>query len=49
MRCILQATETVVGVQTLLQRHLEEVSHGMFIVTVDMTQDTVSTVCLCTC
>ena len=38
---VLLATESVVGLQSHLQRHLAEVSHGMFAVQVDMDSEKV--------
>lgn len=38
---VLLATESVVGIQAHLQRHLKEVSHGMFVVVVDMDAEQV--------
>eukprot|EP01043_Picozoa_sp_COSAG02_P058494 COSAG02_NODE_7289_length_3083_cov_3.512399_2_plen_771_part_01 len=38
---VLLATESVVGIQAHLQRHLQDVSHGMFVVVVDMDAEKV--------
>ena len=39
---VLLATESVVGIQAHLQRHLQDVTHGMFVVVVDMDAEQVN-------